>query len=452
MTKKPSGKKAPHDLTSGSLASGLFRMSAPTVVALSAFVSMSVVDAFFVGRLGSPQLAALGFAAPVLGLLLAILPALSAAVQSVVSRARGSGDAAMGRRVTTHAVFFGLVIVAIGIVVLWLGMEPIFRLVGADDVTIPYVRAYVTGRFLGLFFVVMLSTIAAALLAEGDSVTPAVAAFGSSLMNAVLDPLLIFGIGPFPEMGVAGAAWSSTLAEMTLGLATAVWWWRRGKGGAFFTGMGESARRLGRVAVPVLLTGLLMPIIGGVLIRIVSGFGVAAVAGVTSGGRLAGLFFLLPNAVSMGLMAIVGQNWGAGLRQRVLSVMRLGAGVCIVWGLGAWALMAAMSETIAASFIDDAAAAGVLATFLVVRPASWGLSGVFAVANQTLNATDYASRGSAISVVQKISMVAGAFVGAQFGLVQFFVAGVVVEAVFGIFVWLYTQRLLKKAPMGADSR
>jgi Na+-driven multidrug efflux pump len=153
----------------------------------------------------------------------------------------------------------------------------------------------------------------------------------------------------------------------------------------------------------------------------------------------------------MGLAAVVGQNWGAELRQRVIDAVGLSERASLVWGALGWAGIAAGSGLIAAAFVDDPQTTETLRLFLLIMPASFGAHGVGSVCGQTLNAIDRASMSTVLSV-------GGGVASAIFALGAAFVAEDVAVVLFALVAadWasaavaaVYVHRVLRTAEMGA---
>ena len=125
---------------------------------------------------------------------------------AAVSRAIGEGDLDRERRLTTDSLLLALLIVGFAAAVGLLTIRPLFRALGADETTLPYIRQYMTIWYPGVIFVVVPMVGNNCIRATGDTRTPGMVMVIGAATNAVLDPLLIFGLGPFPELGIRGAA------------------------------------------------------------------------------------------------------------------------------------------------------------------------------------------------------------------------------------------------------
>ncbi len=164
-------------------------------VGFVALNSYSIADTYFVGQLGTLQLAAIGFTFPVAFTMVAIGLGVGIATSSVLARLLGTGDRGAVQRITTHALLLGALL---GFAVLVIGLatiEPVFLALGADERTLPLIRDYMRPYYFGsvLFVLPMVGNFS--LRAMGDSKVPAAILSLSAIVNIVLDPLLIFGSG-----------------------------------------------------------------------------------------------------------------------------------------------------------------------------------------------------------------------------------------------------------------
>ena len=150
----------------------LIRLALPMVVGLAAIILFTVVDTFFVGRLGATPLAAMSFCFPVNFVVYSVTMGIGIGTTSVISRAIGEGDQARVRRLTTHALVLALgtvtLIAGIGLVT----MDPIFSAMGADATTLPLIREYMTPWLWGVGLLVIPMVGNSAIRATGDTVSP----------------------------------------------------------------------------------------------------------------------------------------------------------------------------------------------------------------------------------------------------------------------------------------
>jgi len=424
------------------------------LVGLVSVMSMSLIDTFFVGQLGTIPLAAMSFSFPVIFFVGGISTGLSTAAASEISRAVGGGDREAARRITSHVLMLALTLV-VGLLTLGFPfMRPVFRLLGATGETMPLIVDYMTIWLFGMLFFVVPVVGTSALRARGDAKTPMYLMIAGTVINAALDPVLIFGLGPVPHLGIEGAALATAIAR---GITTAVTLRvlsHKGHVRPFGAGILEDVWKswsgLLRIGVPAAGTNVIVPVTTAILTRLVSTYGEPAVAAYGAGSRIESMAVLVFFALSSGLSPIVGQNWGAALRERVTEALAISERVAFGWGVFTWLFFALGSGLLASIFVEGGEAAEHLALFLVVVPAGHALQGVFLVCNATLNAIDRPVHAAALSVTRTLLLTAPlAYLASRwYGLTGVFGSIAVANAVIGLAAASLTHYMLRTAPTG----
>jgi putative MATE family efflux protein len=308
------------DLTQGSVARAIVLLAVPMVLEMAMESVFAVVDIFFVSRLGAEAVAAVGFTESLLTIMYTVAAGLSIGVTAVVARRIGERDPDAAADAAFQALILGAVISGVLAVVGVWQAENLLRLMGAGDGVLAVGAGYARIMFGGNAAILLLFLLNAAFRGAGDAAIAMRVLWLANGLNIVLDPLLIFGVGPFPELGVTGAAVATT-AGRGVGVAIQL--------AVLFGGAG--ALRIGlrnvRIAVTTMLTvlrlsatGMLQVFISTaswiVLVRIVAGFGSEAVAGYTIAIRIV-LFALLPSwGLGNAAATMVGQSLGAGRPER----------------------------------------------------------------------------------------------------------------------------------------
>ncbi len=308
------------DLTSGSMSGAIWALALPTMLAASAQTTISLVDTFWVGRLGADAIAAVGMCGQVMFLLFTVFIGISAASSALVARAVGASDFDRADHVATQALILTL---AASVVVGTLGYlfaPELMRLLGAAPEVARLGAGYLRITFTGSVFIFSMTVGGGILRGAGDAVTPLVIAVLAAVVNLVLDPLLIFGLVGFPEMGVRGAALASVTAQA---IAYSVGF------GVLLVGRLRVRLRLKdsrldpavvwrivRIGLPASVQMSARAAMGIVLIGIVARFGTEVVAALTIGMRLQMVAFMPTFGIAEASSALVGQNLGAGKPDR----------------------------------------------------------------------------------------------------------------------------------------
>lgn len=303
-------------ITDGSLVGATLALAMPMLLSAVLQNVQSLIDLFWVGRLGHEAVAAVAMAATILMLLYPMLMGLSTGTVALVSRAVGSGRMEEASAAATQSLLLSLVLGTLSALVGWFAAAPLFKLLGAEpDVArdgIVYLRIFLAGSFT----VYLLFIGNAALQGAGDAHTPMYVMMAANLLNIVLDPLLIFGIGPFPRMGVAGAAMATVISQ-ALAASIALRVLLRGRSGVharpayWKPDLGMSWRIL-RIGIPGSGQMLSRSLMSLVLMGIVATSGTAAVAAYGTGLRFHYIILMPAFALGGAAATMMGQNLGAG--------------------------------------------------------------------------------------------------------------------------------------------
>ncbi|MBT5415979.1 MAG: MATE family efflux transporter [Rhodospirillaceae bacterium] len=420
------------------------------VVGILAVLSISVADTYFVAQLGTNELAALSFTFPVVFCMASIGIGLGAGASSVVSRAVGSGDERRVRRLATDSLILALLIVG-GLATLGLlTIEPLFRLLGARPAQMEHIVAYMRIWYPGMVLLVVPMVANNILRATGDAIFPSAIMVVAAVVNITLDPILIFGLGPIPALGVEGAAWA-TLAARFAPLAGSLYLLHRRDRLLEFTippmaELRECWRSIAAVALPAAMGNVINPLGYGILTAIVASFGADAVAGFGVATRIEALALVPIFALSAGIAPIVGQNWGAGQHARI----RLALTQCFAAG-ALWAVLLAASlwlfgAEIVRLFSAEVEIVQVATGYLDIVPLSLAGYGAMVCAAAAFNAIGRAGRGLVLHVVRTLVLTAPlAWLGAELigppGVALAVAAANVASA--GLAVWLSRRTLVR---------
>ena len=329
-------KKASYSLTKDDIQPTLVAMTLPMLVGMITLMTFNLVDTFFISMLGTVQLAAISFTFPVSFTLISLSIGLSIGTSAVIAKALGGGNLTEARTDGQVALWLSAVLVAVLAVLGYVFTGPLFTALGADADTLSYIRQYMDIWFCGAVLLVLPMVGNAVLRASGDTKTPSLIMACSGLVNAVLDPILIFGLGPLPAMGMHGAAIATVISWL---FGSALILYLLVKRGLIATGwikpvlLLSICRKILRIGLPAAGANMLTPLAMGVLTAIMASYGAAAVAAFGVGARLESIACLVVLALSMTLPPFVSQNYGAGLLGRVQQAYRLCGRFVLVWQL-----------------------------------------------------------------------------------------------------------------------
>jgi len=316
--------------TRGSIAKVMFSTALSMVPGTLAISGYNIVDTYFVGRLGTRPLAAMGFTFPVVMMVGCVYHGLGGGVMTPVAQFLGGGrrDQA-ARMVTSGIVLFTLIGLAISLAGV-ASINPVFRRLGAEDDLMPMIREYMIIWYLGSLSVALGGAGNHLLVSAGKPRLGGMMMMAGLALNAVLDPLFIFGWKFIPGRGIAGAAIATVAAQViALALVTAILHFKLRLIAPLsaltpYPRVLNAWKTIFRYGIPAILGMILNPAGMAVVTRAVASTGgEPAVAAVSAAGRLEAVAFIFPMSLGMSLLPIIGQNFGAKRFDRIDSCRKI---------------------------------------------------------------------------------------------------------------------------------
>ena len=393
-------------LIDGPIGKMLVRLTIPMAIALLGIVAFNLIDTFFVGKLGTMELAAMGFTFPVVLLVTSISLGLGVGASSTISKAIGEQNSQKIKRLATDSLLLSFIIVVILAFIGILTIRPLFRLLGAGPEILPIIEQYMRIWYLGVPFVVIPMVGNNVIRATGDAKTPMTIMLISVGINIVLDPLLIFGPGPFPRLEIAGAALATVIARvisMVFSLAILI---KREKmvttERASLSSVFESWKQIIHIGLPAAVTNLVVPFSMGFVTRLVSAYGPAHVAGLGVATRIEMFVLMIIGANASILIPFVGQNWGAGQMERVKTGVKYSHIFSLAWAIVMFLVFLAAARPIARIFNGDPDIIETVRLYLVIVSISYGFFGVMQLSGAVLNALNKPIQSTTIAAVRML--------------------------------------------------
>lgn len=447
-------------LTRGTIRGHLVTQTAPMIVGVAAIMSIGLVDAYFIGQLGSAELAAIAFIFPIGVALASLGVGVSVGINSVVARALGAGDFERAKRRGSFGVVFAIALgIAMGLA-LYALLDPLFSLMQADAELLPLIRLYMQPFAIGFPLQMTIMGVNGVLRGQGEAKRTSAISVTYAAANWILDPILITGAFGFEGFGIAGAAYA-TLAGWAVGMALGFFLLSRtiipfNPTKAMRTHWLASLKEIGKVAGPAAFSNAINPIGLAVLTALVAIEGQAAVAGFGAAGRLQSFAVVPLLGLSGAIGGIVGQNWGAGKPERARRAMLWAGGFCLAYGLALAVVLFAAGEWFAGFFTDDPAVVTEFALYL--RIAAWGYAGygLLIVGNGSLNAVGKAEWALAQSFARVflVMLPFAWFLRGAWGSEAIYAAELAANALGGALavfvVWLILHREPKPKGLGSD--
>ncbi|MBI4418619.1 MAG: MATE family efflux transporter [Ignavibacteriales bacterium] len=392
------------DYTQIAIGKAVFLLAVPMILELIMESTFAVVDIYFVGTLGPSAVATVGLTETYLFLLYSIAMGLSMAVTAIVARRIGEKEKELAGIAAVQSIFIAVlasVPFAIGGIFF---AQDLLALMGADSWILEYGYPYMQWMMGGNMVIMLLFVINAIFRGAGDAAVAMRVLWIANGFNLILDPLLIYGLGPFPALGIQGAAVATNIGR-GIGVLTQLWLLFRG-GGKHIRVLRSHIRVQWKIISRIIRTSL-----GGIgqmivamtswifVMRILAEFGSQVVAGATIALRIM-MFTMMPAwGMSNAVATLVGQNLGANKPDRAERAVWV-VGFCNMGFLVAVAVVYfLLSETLVGIFSDDAGVITVGGTWLTIVSYSYFVYAWWMVAVQAFNGAGDTATPTKINLV-----------------------------------------------------
>jgi putative MATE family efflux protein len=391
------------DYTSININKAILLLAIPMILELVMESTFALVDIYFVGRLGASAVATVGLTETYLFLLYSLAMGLSLGVTAIVARRIGEKNSELAGRSAVQAIYLGLLCSIPFSIAGILYARELLSLMGADQWALQEGYRYTQWMLGGNVVIVLLFVINSIFRGAGDPAIAMRILLISNGVNIVLDPLLIFGLGPFPALGIKGAAIATTIGR-SVGVAFQLW--------LLFKGSKHIRIKIAQLYPDMkILFGLIRTSLGGVgqmlvgmtswifLMRILSTMGSEVVAGSTIALRIM-MFTLMPAwGLSNAAATLVGQNLGAGNPDRAESAVWKIGFYNMFFLIGVSVIYFVFNRSLMAVFTSDEAVIEVGGTWLRILSYSYFVYGWWMVAVQAFNGSGDTNTPTKINIV-----------------------------------------------------
>lgn len=430
----------------GSLFRHVTVMSLTSTIGLMAVFLVDFVDMIFISMLGKAELAAaVGYAGALLFFTTSFSIGMAITAGALVARAEGAGDEILAQRRASTVLIWGIVFGAVFAAVVWLNLAPLASFLGASGETLDLAVSYLR-IIIPTMPILLVGMVGSAILRAHGAASKAmwVTLVGGGV-NAVLDPILIFGL----NMELAGAAWASVAARFAIA-GTAFWFILRDHGGLAMPTVSDvfgDVRPIFAIAAPAILTQLATPIGQAYVTRSMAEFGEAAVAGMAIVARITPVAFAVMFALSGAVGPIIGQNYGAGRHDRVRETFR----DALIFSAIVVALVAAVLFALRGPIVTLFEADGVTRelVFLFCGPLAlaYFFNGVIFVANAAFNNLGHPFWSTLVNWGRHTLgtipfVIAGA---ALFGAPGVLIGQAAGGVIFGLLAWVMAAQVMNRA-------
>lgn len=366
------------DLLSGSIISPLIQLALPIMGTSLIQMAYNMIDMIWIGRIGAGAVAAVGAAGMFMWLSNGLMILARMGGQVHTAHRLGAGEMEEAGKYAQSALQLGILFALAYTAVMVLFCKPLIAFFNLNSAAVvqdaeTYLWLVSLGTlpsFLNQIFTALITT-------TGNSRTPFVVMTVGLVFNIVLDPLLIFGAGPFPAMGVAGAAIATTLAQL---IVSALFFRYIRRDDHLFRHVHllhrpdwDCCRAILSLGLPAALQNCVFPLISMLIARLIAGWGDDAVAVQKVGSQIESVSWMMADGFAVAVNSFVAQNFGAGNFQRARRGYRASMGVITAWGLFTTALLIAAGGFIFQIFIPDPAILPMGVSYLTIL----GLSQLF---------------------------------------------------------------------------
>jgi len=364
-------------------------MSIPSGLGILSILFFNLADTYFVSLLGTDQLAAISFTFPITFIISSILIGLGAGLSASLARIIGKGEANNIASYVVNAILLGF---AVALTLAMFGMlstQWLFTLLGAQATLLPYIEQYLSVWYIAILFLVVPMIGNNALRATGNTKFPSLVMAVAGLINGILDPIFIFGLGPIPAMGIQGAA-IATLISWALSMIASLILLHRSqlieRVSLSWSHTLSVWRRILKIGRPAAISQMINPLANAILMSMLATYESAAVAAFGVGLRIESMMLIAIMALSSSLTPFIAQNLGAGQKTRAHQALIGSAKFSVVCQLCCYVVVASLARPIANAFSDDAAVIEYLVVFLRLVPFAYGALGVVIIFANSLNA------------------------------------------------------------------
>ncbi|MCG7541949.1 MULTISPECIES: MATE family efflux transporter [Pseudoalteromonas] len=406
-----------NDILFGDIGATLKRMTIPMIFGMITLMMFNLVDTFFISMLGTEPLAAISFTFPVTFTVISLAIGLGIGTSAVIAKALGSNLLEEAKFDAAVAIIISAIFVSLLSILGFIFVDEIFILLGAGEAVMPFIHDYMSVWFIGSILLITPMIGNSVLRASGDTKTPSLVMGLGGLVNAVLDPILIFGFGPIDAMGVKGAAVASVLSwslGVTIILYLLIVKKRLISLSAKYTSFTNAAKKILTIGLPAAGANMLTPLAMAVMTALIASYGPEAVAAFGVGSRIESIASLVVLALSMTLPPFVSQNFGAKHYQRVSDAYTQTLKFVLGFQFAVYLLLVLSAYYISHTFGNEPAVVETIQLFIYIMPLGYGLQGVIILTNSSFNALHKPMNALILSVIRLfIFYVPIAYIGSQ---------------------------------------
>ena len=372
-----------NNLSDGNSVMNIVRLAMPICVAMLFQMGFNIVDMIFVGMISPEAIAAVSMVFPVVFFFVSLAMGLGIGVTAYISRTLGSGDIDKAGKIASNGIVFGVVVAVVFGLSGFVFCEQVFSLMGAGSEILDIVVSYSKIIFISFVFLFVGFFASSILHGEGDMKTPMKFMIIATLMNVVLDPILIFGFGSVPAMGIEGAAVATLVSRfVVVFLMMRHFYLERSVVCPVFRNFRFDCsimKEIFRVGLPASFTNISISLGMILYLKLVSFSGSYGIAAFGVGGRVESIVLIPAIAVSGAVLTIIGHCCGAGKFRQARKVLMDGIMMTVVSMAILGVLSLFLSNRILLLFTDNPEVIRIGAEYLIYRIPVFAFLGVIFV-------------------------------------------------------------------------
>ena len=432
------------DLTIGPEYQHVLRLTGFMLLGFVAVMGANLIETLYIGKVGTLELAALGFTFPVVMGLQGMMMGLGIGASSVVARSIGSGEWRRAKVLITHSFVLVLLFVALITLMMTVYLENIFSLLGATGKTLEMSIEYMKIWLLGVPFFAIAMVGSTLMRAAGDAVKPGYLMVVGAVLQVILGPIFIFGYFGSSELGLAGAAIAFLIARTASFLMYVYYVFKDDLVIFEIRDFWQSSRDILHVGLPAILSNIIAPVSMSVITRLLAGHGTVVIAGFSVASRIETMFAMVMWALSMSVAPFIGQNWGAKQFKRVSSSLRFGNWFAMGWGVFAYLSLIVLGPYVISLVNNDREVIEAATVYLLIVPLGMGMMGVMSNCMSSFNALGQPGPPFIMSVFQMLFLsIPFAIIGDHFfGYHGIFAGGVVSILIVAVVSLIWLRRNL----------
>jgi putative MATE family efflux protein len=437
-----------HDYTQGSIGRAVILLAIPMMLEMAMESVFAIVDIFWVSSLGSEAVAVVGLTEAILTILYAVAIGLGMGVTALVARRIGEGDASAAAKVAGQSIWLGVGSSALVAIFGIAFAADLLRIMGAEPAVVETGIGYTRLMLGGSVTILLLFLLNSVLRGAGNAAYAMRVLWIANGINIVLGPCFIFGLGPLPELGVTGAAVATNIGR-GVGVLCALYY--------LLNGRSRVVLRWPHMSVDFgVMLGLLRVSAGGVLqfiiatssylvvMRIVSRYGSAAIAGYTIAIRIMMFTFLPAWGLSNAAATLVGQNLGAAQPERAEKSVWVATKFNLAFLVTVGVIGIAFAESLVGIFTAEPDVLAYGAACLRIISYGYGFYAVGLIVVQAFNGAGDTSTPTWLNLfcfwILQLPLAYGLAEGASFGPAGVFWAAAISESMLAVVAWLLFRR------------